>query len=168
MLDCSVLLLNQNFEPLTLCSARRAIVLVWSGKAEVIRTTGHFIRSVSATYCIPAVIRLLMFVRITRRLNVQITKQNILRRDHKICQYCGKTGLMMTVDHVVPKSQGGLDTWENLVCACPACNNRKGDNTPERVGMRLLRTPRKPNLVSFLYAHKGPFSETWKTYLTFT
>ncbi|MHB0929689.1 MAG: HNH endonuclease [Candidatus Nanopelagicales bacterium] len=165
MLEASVLLLNQNYEPLSLCSARRAILLVWSGKAEVIKHTECYIRSVSATFSIPAVIRLLIFVRITRRLNVQLTKQNILRRDHKVCQYCGRTEVQMTVDHVVPKSQGGLDTWENLVCACSSCNNRKGDNTPERVGMRLLKIPRKPNLVSFLFTHKGSFSESWKSYL---
>jgi 5-methylcytosine-specific restriction endonuclease McrA len=168
MLDSTVLLLNHNFEPLTMCSARRAIALVWTGKAEVLEHSDHWVRSVSVSFHIPSVIRLLMFVRITRRLHIQLTKQNIIRRDMRICQYCGKSEPHMTVDHVIPRSQGGQDTWENLVCACSACNNRKGDGTPERAGMHLLRSPRKPNLVSFLFSHKGAVSDSWKMYLNIT
>ncbi len=165
MLESNVLLLNHNYEPLSLCSARRAIVLVWTGKAEIVENTENRVRSVSMSFSIPSVIRLLLFVRITRRLHIQLSKQNILRRDRKTCQYCGKVEPSMTIDHIVPKSQGGLDTWENLVCACPACNNRKKNNTPEKMGMRLLRTPRKPSLISLLFAEKGHFQETWKIYL---
>jgi len=165
MLESNVLLLNQNFEPLTMCTAKRAIIMVWTGKAEIIENTRFCIHSVSMTFFIPSVIRLLLFVSITQKLNIQLTKQNILRRDHKTCQYCGKSEGHMTVDHVIPRSQGGLDTWENLVCACPSCNNRKGDNIPEKVGMRLLKSPRKPSLRAFLFAHKGMISQSWQTYL---
>lgn len=165
MLESNVLLLNNNFEPLTMCSAKRAIIMVWTGKAEIIENTMFCIHSVSMTFSIPSVIRLLIFVSITYKLNIQLTKQNIMRRDHKTCQFCGKSDGHMTVDHIIPRSQGGLDTWENLVCACPSCNNRKGDHTPEKVGMRLLRTPRKPNLRTFLFAHKGIISQNWQTYL---
>jgi 5-methylcytosine-specific restriction endonuclease McrA len=165
MLESNVLLLNNNYEPLSLCTAKRAIVLVWTGKAEIVENTGKYVRSVSMRHSVPSVIRLLIFVRINRGMKIQLTKQNILRRDRKTCQYCGKTESSMTVDHIVPKSQGGLDTWENLVCACSACNNRKKDNTPEETGMRLLRTPRKPSLMSFLFAERGPFHDTWKIYL---
>jgi 5-methylcytosine-specific restriction endonuclease McrA len=88
-----------------------------------------------------------------------------MRRDHRTCQYCGRSEPHMTIDHVTPRSRGGSDTWENLVCACPSCNSRKGDRTPERAGMRLLRVPRKPNVMSFMFASRGPFAEAWKTYL---
>lgn len=168
MLDSSVLLLNHNFEPLTMCTARRAIVLVWTGKAEVLEKTEHLVRSVSMSMHVPSVIRLLIFVKITHRLNIQLTKQNIIRRDQRTCQYCGRTESFMTVDHVVPKSQGGLDTWENLVCACSTCNNRKGNRTLEDAGMHLLRTPRKPTIISFLFSHKGTVTDTWKMYLKIT
>lgn len=165
MLDGKVLLLNHNFEPLTMCSARRAITLVWTGKAEVLEHTEHCVRSVSASFLIPSVIRLLIFVNIARCMHIQLTKQNILRRDLRTCQYCGRTESHMTVDHVIPRSQGGQDSWENLVCACSSCNNRKGDSTPEKAGMHLLRSPRKPSLVSFLFSHKGVVSDSWKMYL---
>jgi len=165
MLERNVLLLNNNFEPLTMCSAKRAIIMVWSGKAEVVERTEFRVHSVSMTFFIPSVIRLLIFVSITNRLNIQLTKQNIIRRDHRTCQYCGRTDGRMTVDHIVPKSQGGRDTWENLVCACPACNNRKGDSTPEHAGMRLLRTPKKPSVHSFLFGHKTALGEKWRAYL---
>ena len=167
MLDGNVLLLNNNFEPLTMCSAKRAIIMVWSGKAEIVERTDFCVHSVSMTFYIPSVIRLLFFVSISQRMNVQLTKQNILRRDHKTCQYCGKNEGRMTVDHVIPRSMGGLDTWENLVCACPSCNNRKGDNTLDQAGMRLIKSPRKPTVRSFLFGYKSPVSESWRAYLNF-
>ena len=72
---------------------------------------------------------------------------------------------MMTLDHVVPRSQGGLDKWENLVCACPVCNNRKGDRTPEQAAMPLLRSPRKPSVRSFLFQNAGTVRTAWQLYL---
>lgn len=167
MLDRNVLLLNQNFEPLTTCSAKRAIIMVWTGKAEIVERTDYCVRSVSMTFYIPSVIRLLIFVSISHHMNVQLTKQNILRRDHKTCQYCGKAEGRMTVDHVVPRSQGGSETWENLVCACPSCNNRKGDNTLDQAGMRLIRPPRRPSVRSFLFGYKSFVSESWRAYVNF-
>jgi 5-methylcytosine-specific restriction endonuclease McrA len=168
MLDRNVLLLNNNFEPLTMCSARRAIIMVWNGKAEVVERTEDCVRSVSMTFFIPSVIRLLIFVSMSRQLSVQLTKQNILRRDRKTCQYCGKAEGRMTVDHVVPRSLGGRETWENLVCACPSCNNRKGDNTPEQAGMHLIRIPKKPTVRALLFGYRSIVSESWKAYLNFS
>ncbi len=165
MLDSAVLLLNHNFEPLALCSVRRAIVLVWSGKAEVIRQSRQSIRTVSRRYAVPEVIRLLMFVKISRGFNIPLTRRNIMRRDGQVCQYCGRSEANMTIDHIIPRSQGGRDTWENMVCACSLCNSRKGNRPPERAGMRLLRTPRKPNVMSILFAAKEPLAEAWRTYL---
>ena len=165
MLDRAVLLLNQNFEPLTTCSARRAIVMVWAGKAEMIESTGLCVHSVSISFDVPSIIRLLLYVSISHRWNIQLTKQNILKRDHKTCQYCGRNEGSMTVDHVIPRSQGGGETWGNLVCACALCNNKKGDRTLQEAGMKLIRKPKKPNLKSFIFHNKGPVHSTWRAYL---
>jgi len=165
MLNRSVLLLNQNFEPLTTCSARRAIVMVWTGKAEIVETTGLSVHSVSMVFDVPSIIRLLIFVSISYRWNIQLSRQNILRRDHQTCQYCGGKDGSMTVDHVIPRSHGGSDTWENLVCACAACNNKKGDRTPQEAGMRLIKLPKKPNIRSIIFHNKGKIHSTWRTYL---
>jgi len=165
MLNRAVLLLNQNFEPLTTCSARRAIIMLWTGKAEMVESTGLFVKSVSMSFDIPSIIRLLIYVRITHRGNIQLSKQNILKRDHRTCQYCGNREGPMTVDHVIPRSLGGGETWGNLVCACAACNNRKGDRTPQEAGMHLLRKPKKPNIRSFIFHNKGCIHSTWRAYL---
>lgn len=165
MLESAVLLLNQNFVPLTTTSARRAIIMVLTGKAEIVEETGDLVRSVSRTFAIPSIIRLLMYVRFAHRWNIQISRQNVLRRDRRTCQYCGKKEGAMTVDHVVPRSAGGRDTWENLVCACSPCNNRKGDRTLEMAGMTLNMSPKKPSVRSFLFLSRGPVRNNWRTYL---
>ena len=165
MLNSNVLLLNQNFIPLTVCSARRAIVMVWTGKAEIIESTGKLVHSVSMSFDIPLIIRLLKFINFSHRWNIQLTKQNILKRDHGICQYCGKNDRPMTVDHIVPRSHGGSDTWENLVCACSDCNNEKGNRTLHEAGMELIKKPKKPSFSSLLFSHKIPVESSWGTYL---
>lgn len=164
MLNSQVLLLNQNFEPLTICTARRALVMVWAGKAEIIESNGHFIRTVSMAFKVPSIIRLLLYIQSKRRWDIQLTKQNIIRRDRKVCQYCGTTEGYMTVDHVVPRSMGGTDTWGNLVCACSSCNNRKRDQSPEQAGMELIKTPKKPHYRTFLFC-RGPLISAWRPYL---
>lgn len=165
MLNYTVLLLNQNFEPITICSAKRAILMVWTGKAEIIEKSGFFLRTVRTNFDIPSIIRLLIFVSTVRKWDIPLSKQNILKRDHRVCQYCGKTDVPMTLDHVIPRSHGGEDTWENLVCACSECNNKKGDRTPYEAGLTLLRNPRKPNLKTFHFLHKGPINNSWRSYL---
>ena len=165
VLNKAVLLLNQNNEPLSTCSARRAIIMVWAGKAEIVERTGQRVHSVSMTFEIPSIIRLLIYIRISHRWNIQLTKQNILKRDRKTCQYCGRTDDSMTVDHVIPRSLGGSDTWGNLVCACSACNNKKGDLTLREAGITLIRIPKKPNFRYFLFLNKGPIHSTWRAYL---
>jgi len=165
MLNRAVLLLNQNYIPLSTCSARRAIVMVWTGKAEIVESTGQYVHSVSMRFDVPSIIRLLIIVRFSYRWNIQLTKQNILKRDRKTCQYCGEKEGPMTVDHVIPRSQDGSETWENLVCACAACNNKKGDRTLHDAGMSLIRKPRKPNFRSFLFHNRCPIHSTWQAYL---
>ncbi|MFC1651525.1 HNH endonuclease [Candidatus Latescibacterota bacterium] len=165
MLNSNVLLLNQNFIPLTVCTAKHAVVMVWSGRAEIVESTGKYIHSVSRRFDVPSIIRLLVYVKISYRFNIQLTKQNIIKRDRGVCQYCGNTEGSMTVDHVVPRSHGGDESWGNLVCACSKCNNQKDDKTPQEAGMELLKKPKKPNIASFLFSHKIQVQNSWNTFL---
>ena len=113
MLDRHVLLLNQNYEPLSVCKARRALVLVLSRKAEMLEPSGTAARTVRMAYRLPSVLRLNYFVRVKRR-EVPLTKRNVLRRDGGVCQYCGRRGALMTTDHVVPRASNGGDSWERF------------------------------------------------------
>ena len=165
MLNSNVLLLNQNYIPLTVTSARRAIIMVWAGKAEIVESTGKYVHTVTMRFDVPSIIRLLVFVKISYRWNIQLTKQNILKRDRGKCQYCGSTEGPMSIDHVIPRSHGGGETWGNLVCACSRCNNKKSDRTPQEAGMKLIKKPKKPSIGSFLFSHKVPFTSSWHTYI---
>ncbi|HIE03498.1 MAG TPA: HNH endonuclease [Candidatus Latescibacteria bacterium] len=158
-----VLVLNQNYEPLSICSAKRALVMVFLGKAEVVEEAGT-VHTVSRALPLPSVVRLWMYVHKPRN-DIPLTKRNILRRDGHRCQYCGTTQGPMTVDHVIPKDMGGKDTWENLVCCCVRCNNRKGNRTPEQAGMRLIRPPKRPNFLYFVHTFVGEPDPSWKPYL---
>ena len=138
----NVLVLNQNFEPLNVCSWRRAFVLVALTKAEVIDFSRHPIHTAVATYPRPSVIRLMHQVRRPRSV-VKLTRREVFLRDNFMCQYCGQRSRDLTVDHVMPKHRGGRHTWDNLVSACKACNHRKGGHTPEEAHMRLLNVAKR-------------------------
>jgi 5-methylcytosine-specific restriction endonuclease McrA len=141
----AVLVLNQNFEPLNVCTWRRAFVLVSVGKAEVLEFGRHPIRTFVAAYPRPSVIRLQHLVRRPRSV-VKLTRREVFIRDNHTCQYCGERVRDLTVDHVIPKHRGGRHCWENLVSACKACNHRKGGKTPEEARMALLKPARAPNV----------------------
>lgn len=159
-----VLVLNGNYEPLNITTVRRAVTLVFVGKAEVVvPRDGEVLRAEKAELPVPSVVRLARYIRF-RRKEIPLTKRNILKRDGYRCQYCGTTQGPMTVDHVIPKRLGGEDSWENLVAACFKCNNKKGDRTPEEAGMKLLSKPRKPNYFIFHFAQELP-DERWKPFL---
>lgn len=164
MLSRRVLLLNQNYEPLSVCKARRAVVLVLARKAETVENYGLVARSVRLAVQLPSVLRLNYYVRV-RRQDVPLTKRNILRRDRNTCQYCGRHGVALTTDHVVPRAVGGRETWENLVCACSECNARKGNRTPAQAGMPLRTRPKKPHYFSFTINSLGEVPEVWRQYL---
>jgi 5-methylcytosine-specific restriction endonuclease McrA len=164
MLDQHVLLLNQNYEPLSVCKARRALVLMLSRKAELIESSGRAARSVRLAILLPSVLRLNYYVRVRRR-EVPLTKRNVLRRDGGVCQYCGQRRGAMTTDHVVPRSLSGTDAWENLVCACPECNARKGNQTPVQAAMALRRKPKRPHYFTFAVSGLGDVPEVWRQYL---
>ena len=139
--------------------------MVWAGKAEIVESTGKYIHSVSKSFHIPSIIKLISFVKVPYRWNIQLSKQNILKRDRGICQYCGNNEGHMTIDHVIPRSHGGGETWDNLVCACSICNNKKGDRTPHEAGMELIKKPKKPHFGSFLFSHKIPVNRDWQPYI---
>lgn len=164
-LNRQVLILNRSYEPLSVISARKAVVLLYLGKVEIIEERpGMLIRSISAAYPFPSIVRLLRFARFHRR-KIVLSRKNVIKRDGGRCQYCGASNKPLTVDHVIPKKLGGQDTWENLVCACVQCNNRKGDRTPEQANMPLARQPRRPNHILFIHQNIVHMDERWKPYL---
>ncbi|MCJ7509224.1 MAG: HNH endonuclease [candidate division Zixibacteria bacterium] len=165
ILQENVLVLNQNYEPLSVCSVRRAVVLLFLGKAQLIeRRDGDMVRSISRAIPVPSVVRLGFYIRVPQK-RVLLTRKNIVKRDSHRCQYCGEAFGSMTVDHITPKIYGGRDSWENLVCACIKCNNLKGNCSLEEAGMRLLRTPKRPNHITFIQQFIGIADNRWKRYL---
>jgi len=159
-----VLVLNQNYEPLSVCSAHRAIILLYLQKVQLVERYGCTFHSVSLKMPCPSVIRLHSYVHKPYR-EVVLNRKNILKRDHNTCQYCGRNSRPMTIDHIIPKSYGGKDSWSNLVCACTACNAKKGNRTPEEAGMQLLKKPRKPSHLFYLQNSFGKPPAAWKPYL---
>jgi 5-methylcytosine-specific restriction endonuclease McrA len=157
--------LNQSYEPITVCNIKKAFLLIYLGKAElVIDDRRKKLRSIQLCYPWPSVIRLNQFIKIPYK-KVVLSRKNILRRDSYKCGYCGRGDLPLTVDHVVPKARGGNDAWDNLVAACTACNNKKGDKTPAEAMMRLNITPFKPSHIMFIKNVVGKLDENWKPYL---
>ncbi len=137
------LVLNQNYEPLNVCAVRRAFVLVYHGKAEILQASDECIHGVDPAYPLPSVIRLHQPVR-RPRPRVRLTRKEVFARDEQRCQYCGTAGGELTLDHVIPRHRGGPHAWENLVTACRPCNHRKGGRTPSEARMRLLHQPTRP------------------------
>jgi 5-methylcytosine-specific restriction endonuclease McrA len=163
-----VLVLNANFEPLNICNTRRAIGLMMTSKATLILNGRGFIHTVSEKYPRPSIIRLERMIK-RPRIRVKLSKREVLRRDNYTCQYCGQKVPHMTIDHIIPRSQGGKHEWDNLVAACPTCNHRKGGRTLVQAHMRLLRKPvEPPSSAAYIFARHltqnkdwGPFIEGW-------
>jgi 5-methylcytosine-specific restriction endonuclease McrA len=164
----SVLLLNSSFEPLRVISWQKAVTMCFLGKVEVIEEYhDKEIRSVSIVIKAPAVVRLLQYVRLGKR-TPPLCRTNILARDDFRCQYCKKdlTAKDATLDHVVPRTQGGKTTWENIVCACSACNRKKGGRTPAEARMTLLKKPVKPDWLPVLnFRLHGRVPRSWHLFL---
>jgi 5-methylcytosine-specific restriction endonuclease McrA len=163
-----VLVLNANFEPIHVCTTRRALGLVLNGKASLVLDGRGEIHTVAETFPKPSVIRLDRMIKRPRPV-IKLTKREILRRDEYTCQYCGQHASYLTVDHIIPRRLGGRHSWDNLVAACPPCNHRKGGRTIEQAQMRLLHSPKEPPASAmYLFArHLGdnqewiPFIEGW-------
>jgi len=160
-----VLILNQNYEPLSVTEVKKAFVISYLGKAQVVETyKGLQLNTVSKSFPVPSVVRLKNYVKITKR-KLSPTRRNILKRDGYQCQYCGTKVGPMTVDHIIPKTMGGKDTWENLVCACVKCNSRKGNRSLKEAGFELIRTPRRPHFFYLIYNIVEIPDPTWRPYL---
>src|SRR5436305_2189675 len=140
-----VLVWNATYEPINVCTVRRAVVLMLKDKAEMIERAEWELHSATATIARPMVIRLVTYVRIPRDTHRRkITRRAVFARDDWTCQYCGARA-NLTVDHVVPRSKGGGSSWDNIVASCAPCNRRKGNSLPRQVGMKLLTLPRIPS-----------------------
>jgi 5-methylcytosine-specific restriction endonuclease McrA len=163
-----VLVLNATYEPINVCAARRALVLVLKGVASAEEESRFVFRSATRSFAVPSVIRLLEYRRIPFQGRA-LSRKNILMRDRNTCQFCLRVlpASELTLDHIVPRSRGGESTWENLVACCHPCNNRKGDRMPEEAGMKLLRRPRSFTLHTSrqLMRTMGKSDAAWRKYL---
>ncbi len=139
------LLLNGSYEPLSTISWQRAITLEFREKVDVVERYDAFVHSPRSASQLPAVCRLKRYIHVPRH-PVRLSREGVLARDGGCCQYCSVrlTRTTFTLDHVLPRSRNGRDTWDNLVAACSPCNRQKGDRTPEEAGMALLSTPYRP------------------------
>jgi 5-methylcytosine-specific restriction endonuclease McrA len=164
VLNGNVLILNQDYQPLSVCNVKRSLLLIFLEKAEILHDRpDQKIHTISNEYDYPSVIRLRRYARIPFK-NIVLTRKNIMKRDGNRCQYCN-AGSDLTIDHVIPKSRNGKDTWENLVTACNRCNHKKGNRTPREAEMPLKRDPFKPNHIIFLRDYMGRIEDPWKPYL---
>jgi 5-methylcytosine-specific restriction endonuclease McrA len=157
------LVLNATMEPLCVVTARRAVVLVLSDKADVVHTNGHLFRSEHLQFVAPSVVRLRRYVHVPYRRRAALSRRGVFIRDHYACQYCGAGA--ENVDHVVPRSRGGAHEWENVVAACRRCNSRKKDQTPAEARMTLLRIPFAPRAAFWLIVAVGTIDPDWHAYL---
>jgi len=164
-----VLVLNSDYEPLNVCNLRRAFVLVYLGKAEVL----HANSPGTPVHCgldhlpVPSVVKLRYHVR--RPLpDLKLSRRSIFARDNFTCQYCGTQSRDLTIDHILPKRHGGPMAWDNLVACCRRCNTRKGDKMLAVSGMKLMRPPRRPRYVPYISLTKyvsGTKNTIWRDYL---
>lgn len=160
-----VLILNKGYEPVSICSAKKAMILLILMKAELVeQRNGNCIRSVRRNFPYPSVIRLSAYVHLPYK-NIELSRKNLHRRDSFRCQYCGRKNIELTIDHIIPKSRGGSDSWENLITACVQCNNRKGNRTPEEANMPLLSRANKPHHILFMKQYLGNVEKEWKPFL---
>src|ERR1017187_5117265 len=168
-LHAPVLVLNTSYEPINVCAARRAIVLVLKGIAMTEEENGHFLHAARLAVRLPSVIRLLEYRRIPHQSRA-LSRKNILLRDRNTCQYCAEVmpSSDLTLDHVIPRSRGGNSTWENLVACCPDCNHRKGNRMLNEIDdMVLLREPRAFSLHTSRQIMRmlGRGDDRWRKYL---
>jgi 5-methylcytosine-specific restriction endonuclease McrA len=163
----SVLVLNVTYEPLNIVSLRRAVVLLLKDKAEILEASESRIRAERLSLPVPLVIRLVYYVRVPHHLDVPCTRRTVMIRDNYTCQYCGATPprSSLTIDHVLPKVRGGQTTWENVVCACQACNLHKGSRTPQEANMLLRSTPGRPRYLAMVLFSQASMRQVWSKYL---
>lgn len=158
------LVLNAGYEPLAIVSFRRALVLVMNQKASIVEIdTGHPVWATDGAHDRPSVIVLSRYVKIPNSRRVPVTRRGVLRRDANRCGYCGTTA--STIDHILPRSRGGADSWENLVACCLRCNNAKSDRTPGEMGWSLRTKPRMPYGPTWAVRGAERATPSWDQYL---
>jgi 5-methylcytosine-specific restriction endonuclease McrA len=188
-LNQHVLVLNRLWQAVNVCTARRALTLLFEGHAQAVCSTGdgefqtfnfaawrdfsqqephpESINTVSFRIRIPRVILLVLFDRLPKK-EVKFTRHNIFERDKNTCQYCGRVSERkeLNLDHVIPRDRGGPTSWENIVCSCIACNTRKANRTPQEAGMQLIRRPKRPKWRPFVQINFAlPYHDSWKHFL---
>jgi 5-methylcytosine-specific restriction endonuclease McrA len=164
--SATVLVLNATFEPINVCTVRRATVLILKAKAELLERGEGKLHSERMTLERPIVIRLITYVRVPRDAHRRkITRKAVLARDSWTCQYCGSTKPGLTVDHVIPRSRGGKSVWENIVASCATCNRRKGNRLPREIQMHPRSNPRPPGPTVFIRIASPTIPVAWKQYL---
>jgi 5-methylcytosine-specific restriction endonuclease McrA len=160
-----VLVLNANFEPINICTTRRAVGLLLGGKAAMVTNGRGYIHTIKELIPRPSVIRLAMQIH-RPRPRVKLTRREVFRRDNYTCQYCGRREGSLTVDHVLPRYQGGLHIWTNVVAACPSCNHRKGGRSPEEAHMALPHFPKEPPVnVAYIFGRHLAENTEWSEYI---
>ena len=165
LLNRAVLVLNANYTPMTVCTAKRAICLQVLEKIDVLANYNEQIHSPSISINLPSVIKIRDYIR-HNNMAVEISRKNILIRDDHACQYCGtRMTSHLTVDHVLPRFRGGKDIWENLVTACKPCNQKKGNRTPDEANMPLDHQPKRPNRIHYFQRFVKDLQVDWRPYL---
>lgn len=163
----SVLVLNATYEPLSVVSVKRAVVLLLKEKAELLEAAEARLRAEQFSMPVPLVIRMVYYVRIPRYMVLPLSRRTVLARDQYTCQYCGVAPGRpeLTIDHVLPRSRGGETEWDNVVTACRSCNQRKGNRTPKEAGMPLDRLPSRPRFIALAFLGESRDREVWSKYL---
>ena len=164
ILNRRVLVLNQSYEPLMVIGAKRAIILLLSEKVDSLENYREKIHSTYLSLPLPSVIRLREYARIKRK-GIVLSRKNILKRDNHTCQYCNVRSVPMTIDHIISRKKGGIESWENLVAACVPRNTSKGNKTLRDAQMELMKTPRKPTMILHLQKFVKQFQNSWRPYL---
>lgn len=161
-----VLILNASFEPLHVCSVKRAVGLLMHDVAERVEDAETVLRTPNSTFAVPSVVRLKRYVKRPHRQRVAFNRRNVFRRDEHKCQYCGRRGNDLTLDHVMPRSRGGPTSWENVVACCRSCNAKKRDRTPDEAAMALGRRPYAPRFMfTSAYGLLPDIDPRWRKYL---
>ena len=168
MLSGAVLVLNSTYEPLNVVSVKRAVVLILKEKAEIVEAAEAELHSEKLSLPLPLVIRLITYVKVPRYFRLPLSRKTVLARDRYTCQYCGRRlpKSELTLDHVIPRQRGGETSWENVVTACKACNQRKGARTPQEAGMKLLSKPTRPRYIAFVLLSEARDNEVWNKYIS--
>ena len=165
-LNNKVLLLNNSYEPISVITAKKAVIMYFLDKVDVVKKSKIVINSIYLKFNIPEVIKLKNYIYI-KHSKIPLTRKNILKRDNNTCQYCGKNKSEITIDHILPKDKGGNDSWNNLVVACKRCNMIKGNYLLKDIDMQLIRKPFEPTKIIYLQ-NVGKNNKSWHPYLYLT